>query len=80
MLCQLGPDGRGFPYCKTISYFIAKESCVDSDLVTEISEKEKHRFTNFPQKCESFNRFKKNFLANSVGTQPFLHSFQGVLS
>lgn len=44
MLWQLGPDGRGFPYCNTISYFIAKESCVDSDLMTEISEKEKHRF------------------------------------
>lgn len=50
MSSQLGPDGRGFPYCKTISYFIAKESCADSDLMTEISEKEKHRFTNFPQK------------------------------
>lgn len=67
MLCQLGPDGRGFPYCKTISYFIAKESCVDSDLVTEISEKEKHRFTNFPQKCESFNRFKFFFFDEFCG-------------
>lgn len=65
--------------------------------MTEISEKEKYRFTNFPQKCESFIRFFFFFLrilwehfnvsnlggaegAMSGTIQPFLHSFQGVMS